>query len=138
MLQQRTRERIKEHNWTKLSNQSKFFKDLRERGLSAIEDLTLLAKKLSEDQLQEIFRPKPTKTTKREEDRYLESLLRVILEPSNTRTILLTEMMANLVYQKLQRELPLEMVNELSGDIGKTWTYAKVLARYADKPLLRR
>lgn len=99
---------------------------------TTIRDLTLMLKYLKKNKPfgealeEEIF------TVKNLEPFFVE-----LLEPSGIRTVLLTEQMANRVFQKLVRELPIDMVNSLSEDIGKTWTYASLLAKYYDKPLAR-
>lgn len=138
MLSEKTRVRIKRGTWVKMPNKSKWLTDLKTHANNAIKDLTLIANHIPEEVLSEIFRPMGRGVIKREQDEYLETLFGAILEPTNVRTILLNEMIANLVFQKLKDALPTEMVNELGSDIGKTWTYAKVLARYADKPLMRK
>ncbi|MBN4046076.1 hypothetical protein JYT57_00160 [Nitrosarchaeum koreense] len=91
----------------------------------AIKDLTLIAKKLDEKQLEEIF------TSEK-----LAPLVLAILEPKNKRTTYINEMLAGRVFNKLVSELPLTLVNELGSDIGKTWTYAKMASEFSDKPLM--
>ena len=55
MLSKKTRKRVQEHNWNEHSNTSQFFQRLKLQADTAINDLTLLASKLDEKQLQEIF-----------------------------------------------------------------------------------
>lgn len=55
MLSKKTRKRVQEHNWNEHSNTSQFFQRLKQQADTAINDLTLLASKLDEKQLQEIF-----------------------------------------------------------------------------------
>lgn len=74
MLTSTTRKRIKEHKWNKHSNKSQFFKRLKEQSHSAIDDLTLLAEELDNEQLTEIF------TTLK-----MESLMRPLMRPELTR-----------------------------------------------------
>jgi len=50
---------------------------------------------------------------------------------------IITERMAYVAAHKLILELPNDVVQSLGGDIAKTWTYANLLAQYADKPLMR-
>lgn len=66
----------------------------------------------------------------------LAPLILAILEPQNKRTIYIAEMLAGRVFNKLIDELPKNIVNELSSDIGKTWTYAKIASEFLDKPLI--
>jgi len=100
-------------------------KNVRDKSNLAIRDLILVAEKMDEKQLQEIF------TVKK-----LQMLIQILLEPKNKRTIDISEMLANCVFQKLMKELPTNIVKELGPDIGKTWTYAKMASEYWDKPLL--
>ena len=118
MLSESTRKRIKERKTLKHSNPSQFLKRVKDQSNDAIKDLTLIAKNLEEEHLEEIFTAKQ-----------LESLVLTILKPKNQRTIEITEMLSNRVFQKLIGEFPPDVVNEISPDIGKTWTYAK-LASY--------
>ena len=126
MLSGKVMTRIRNHSWGKHSNQSLLLGRIKKTSVLAIKQMTILAKDLPEEQKKEIFTAD-----------LLRPFIREILEPKNTRTILVTEMMSYLITQKLFRELPLNMVNNLQGDIGKTWTYAQLLAEYADKPLTR-
>jgi len=75
LLTNKTRRRVKYHNWTKISNKSQFFNRLKNQAHTAISDLALLAEKLDEAQLQEIF------TTEK-----LEPLIRTLMRPDLTRT----------------------------------------------------
>jgi len=126
MLQGKTMTRIRKHSWGKHSNQSQFFRRIKNKSVLAINQMKTLVKELPEEQKKEIFTAD-----------LLRPFIRDLLEPKNTRTILITEMMSYLITQKLYRELPSNMVNNLQGDIGKTWTYAQLLSEYADKPLTR-
>jgi len=81
---------------------------------------------LDEKQLEKIFTAKK-----------LNPLIRTLLNPKNKRTIDITEMLSYLVFQKLMHEFPPTIVNELSSDIGKTWTYAKMASEFWDKPLIK-
>ena len=74
MLISTTRKRIKEHKWNKHSNKSQFFKRLKEQSHAAVDDLTLLAEELDNEQLKEIF------TTRK-----LEALMRALMRPELTR-----------------------------------------------------
>ena len=118
MLSKSSRKRIKERNTLKHSNPSQFLKRVKQQSSDAIKDLTLIAKNFEEVHLEEIFTAKQ-----------LESLVLTILKPKNQRTIEITEMLANRVFQKLIGEFPPTVVSDLAPDIGKTWTYAK-LASY--------
>jgi len=55
MFRNRTRKRIKEHNWNDHSNTSQFFSRIEEQTDEAIKDLTLVANNLNEKQLEKIF-----------------------------------------------------------------------------------
>ncbi len=74
MLTSATRKRIKEHKWNKHSNKSQFFKRLKDQSHTALDDLTLLAQELDEEQLKEIF------TVSK-----LEHLMRPLMRPELTR-----------------------------------------------------
>ena len=74
MLISTTRKRIKEHKWNKHSNKSQFFKRLKEQSHAAIDDLTLLAEELDDEQLKEIFT-----------NVKLEPLMRALMRPELTR-----------------------------------------------------
>jgi len=126
MLHGKTMTRIRKHSWGKHSNKSLLFGRIKEESGLAIKQMKVLAKELPEEQKKEIFTAD-----------ILRPFIKEILEPKNTRTILVAEMMSYLITQKLFRELPLNMVNNLQGDIGKTWTYAQLLSEYADKPLTK-
>lgn len=126
MLSVKTRKRIKERKMKKHSNPSLFLSRIKNASVSAIKDLTLIAEKFDEEQLEDIFTEKE-----------LEQLIKIILKPRSKRTIMITEALAYQIWQKLARELPTDMVNNLSGDISKTWIYAKMLSQYVDKPMLK-
>lgn len=72
MLPAKTRKIIKERKFGKHSNKSQFFGRLKVKSKSAFEDLTLVARKLDEKQLQEIF----TKEN-------LQPLIMAIMHPSS-------------------------------------------------------
>jgi len=55
MFRSTTKKRILEHKWNEHSNKSQFFLRIKNETYSMIEDLTLLANELGEEQLQEIF-----------------------------------------------------------------------------------
>ena len=122
MLGKPTRKRISSKKMLDQKNPYQDLKRIREKCNLAIKDLTLVAKNLDEKQLKEIFT-----------EEKLEPLIRILLLPKNKRTIDITEMLANRVFQKLMGVLPIEMINELSSDIGKTWTYAKMAKAYWGK-----
>ena len=122
MLGKTTRKRISSKKMLDQANPYQDLKRIREKSNLAIRDLTLVAKNLDEKQLQEIFT-----------EEKLEPLIRILLLPKNKRTIDITEMLANKVFQKLMVALPIEVINELGSDIGKTWTYAKMAKAYWDK-----
>ena len=122
MLGKTTRKRISSKKMLDQANPYQDLKRIREKCNLAIRDLTLVAKNLDEKQLQEIFT-----------EEKLEPLIRILLLPKNKRTIDITEMLANRVFQKLMGALPIEIINELGSDIGKTWTYAKMAKAYWDK-----
>jgi len=126
MLPEITRKRIKKRGTIKdHSNPAQFLIRVKEQSNDAIRDLTLIAKNLDEKQLQETF------TSNK-----LAPLILAILEPKNKRTMNIAEMLAGRVFNKLASELPPVIVNELSSDIGKTWTYAKMASEYWDKSLM--
>jgi|Marorgknorr_s2lv_3_1036020.scaffolds.fasta_scaffold18278_4 hypothetical protein len=124
MLSESTRKRIKQRKIYKHSNPSQLLKRVREQSSEAIKDLTLIAKNLEEEQLQEIF------TSEK-----LAPLMEAILQPKSGRTLYINEMLAGRVFNKLALELPLTIVNELGSDLGKTWTYAKIASEFWDKSL---
>ena len=74
MLISATRKRIKEHKWNKHSNKSQFFKRIKDQSHAAVDDLTLLAEELDNEQLTEIF------TTLK-----MEPLMRALMRPELTR-----------------------------------------------------
>lgn len=127
MLSKSTRKRIKQRKIYKHSNPSQLLKRVKEQSSQAIKDLTLIADNLEEEHLDEIFT-----------DTKLAPLLRKILDKRSKRVFQITELFANLAFQKLATELPTDMVNNLSADIGKTWVYAQLLTNYADKPLMKK
>ena len=122
MLSESTKKRIKERKMHKHSNPSQLLTRIKAQSNQAIKDLTLIAKNLEEEQLEEIF------TSEK-----LAPLILAILEPKNGRTIYITEMLAGRVFNKLESELPYTIVSELGGDLGKTWTYAKIASEFWDK-----
>ena len=124
MLSESTRKRIKQRKIYKHSNPSQLLKRVRKQSSEAIKDLTLIAKNLEEEQLQEIF------TSEK-----LAPLMEAILQPKSGRTLYINEMLAGRVFNKLALELPLTIVNELGSDLGKTWTYAKIASEFWDKSL---
>ena len=124
MLGKTTRKRILDKKMLDQANPYQDLKRIREKCNLAIKDLTLVAKNLDEEQLEEIF------TSGK-----LAPLILAILEPKNKRTIYITEMLAGRVFNKLALELPLVLVNELGSDLGKTWTYAKIASEFWDKSL---
>ena len=126
MLGKSTRKRISSKKMLDQANPYQDLKRIREKCNLAITDLTLIAKNLDEKQLQEIFTVEKIKP-----------LLVELLKPKNKRVILIAEIMAAVVSDKLLRELPSTIVNTLKADIEKTWVYANMLAEYADKPMLK-
>ena len=122
MLSESTRKRIKQRKIYKHSNPSQLLKRVRKHSSEAIKDLTLIAKNLEEEQLQEIF------TSEK-----LAPLMEAILQPKSGRTLYINEMLAGRVFNKLALELPLTIVNELGSDLGKTWTYAKIASEFWDR-----
>ena len=126
MLGKSTRKRISSKKMLDQANPYQDLKRIREKCNLAITDLTLIAKNLDEKQLQEIFTVEKIKP-----------LLVELLKPKNKRVILIAEIMAAVVSDKLLLELPSTIVNTLKADIEKTWVYANMLAEYADKPMLK-
>ena len=126
MLGKSTRKRISSKKMLDQANPYQDLKRIREKSNLAIRDLTLVAKNLDEKQLQEIFTVEKIKP-----------LLVELLKPKNKRVILIAEIMAAVVSDKLLLELPSTIVNTLKADIEKTWVYANMLAEYADKPMLK-
>jgi len=126
MFKKATRERIRKHKWSEHSNQTQFFRRIKNEIHLGFKDMILVAKELPEEQLEEIFTVEKIKP-----------LLVELLKPKNKRSILIAEIMSLVVFNKLMHELPSNIVNTLRGDIGKTWVYANLLAEYADKPMLK-
>ena len=126
MLSESTRKRIKERKMHKHSNPSQLFKRVKFQSTEAIRDLTLIADYVEEEYLEDIFT-----------DEKLAKLLRAILKHKSKRVFKITELYANYAYQKLALELPNDLTNSLGADIGKTWTFAKLLTEYSDKPLVK-
>ena len=124
MLGKSLRKRILDGKVLEQVNPYQDLKRVRDRSNLAIRDLTLIAEKMDEKQLQEIF------TVGK-----LAPLILAILESKNKRTINIAEMLAGRVFNKLVLELPPVIVNELGADIGKTWTYAKMASEFWDRPL---
>ena len=122
MLGKATRKRISSKKMLDQKNPYQDLKRIREKCNLAIKDLTLVAKKLDEKQLEEIF------TSEK-----LAPLMEAILQPKSKRTLYINEMLAGRVFNKLAFELPLTVVNELGSDLGKTWTYAKIASEFWDK-----
>ena len=102
MLGKSTRKRILEGKVLDQVNPYQGLKRIERVSKLTIEDLTLVAEKMDEKQLQEIFT-----------EEKLDPLIRALLNPKNKRAIEITEMLANLVFQKLVITLPNEMVNDL-------------------------
>lgn len=122
MLSQSSRKRIRERKMLKHSNPSQFLKRVKQQSTQAIKDLTLIAENLEPNQIDDVFTAKN-----------LEPFIRTILKPKDRRSAIIMEMLANRVFQKLIGELPVSIVNELSADIGKTWTYARLAVAFRDK-----
>ena len=122
MLGKSTRKRISSKKMLDQANPSQDLRRIRDKCNLAIKDLTLVAKKLDEKQLEEIFT-----------DKKLSPLITAILEPKNGRTLYINEMLAGRVFNKLVFVLPLTITNELGSDLGKTWTYAKIASEFWDK-----
>ena len=127
MLSETTRKRIKERKMHKHSNPSQLLKRVKDQSNQAIKDLTLIVDNLEEEHLDEVFTEKK-----------LAPLLRSLLKKRSKRVFAINELFANLSFQKLATELPNDIVNNLSADIGKTWVFAQLLTEYADKPLMRK
>ena len=122
MLGKSTRKRISSKKMLDQANPSQDLRRIRDKCNLAIKDLTLIAKNLEEEQLQEIF------TSEK-----LAPLMEAILQPKNGRTLYINEMLAGRVFNKLVSVLPLTITNELGSDLGKTWTYAKIASEFWDK-----
>ena len=125
MLGKPLRKRILEEKVLDQVNPYQDLKNVRDKSDVAIRDLTLIAEKIDEKQLEVIF------TSEK-----LAPLILAILEPQNKRAMNIAEMLAGRVFNKLASELPPVIVNEQGPDIAKTWTYAKMASEYWDKPLL--
>lgn len=127
MFKKATRERIRTHKWSEHSNQTQFFKRIRDEIHLGIKDITLAAKELPEKQLEEIF------TVDK-----IRPLVDTLLKPRNKRTALIAKDMTEAVYQKLVLELPNEIVNGFGSEIGKTYMFASILAQDPNKPLRKK
>jgi len=115
MLGKATRKRILENKVLDQANSYQGLKRIERISDLAIKDLTLVAERMDEKQLQEIFT-----------EEKLGPLIQALSNPKNKRTIDIAEMLSKCVYQKLVRELPNDVVNELGSDIGKTWAFTKM------------
>jgi len=69
LLSEKVKKRIKSQNWKKHTNKSQFLTRIKDQSASAFEDLTLLANKLEEKEIQEIF-------TKERFDKLISALLK--------------------------------------------------------------
>ena len=127
MFKKATRERIRTHKWSKHSNQTQFLKRIRNEIHLGIKDITLVAKELPEEQLEEIFTVDKVRP-----------LVDALLKPRNKRTSLISKDMAAAVWQKLTLELPNDIVNQWGNEIGKTYLFANMLAHDLDKPLMKK
>lgn len=78
MLKEKTKTRIKNHSWNKHSNESLFFKRIKDQSINAINDFVLLANNLEEEQLAEIF-------TAENLERLIQALMRPDLDSSTNR-----------------------------------------------------
>ena len=125
MLGKSTRRRILAGELLDQANPYQDFKRIEKKSEQAIEDLTLVAEKMDEKQLAEIFT-----------EEKLDPLIQALLNPKNKRAIEITEMLAKCIYQKLILTLPTEMVNDLGADIGKTWAFAKMAKDFWNKPFI--
>ncbi len=121
MFKKGTIEKIRKHKWVTHSNQTQFFTRIRDEIHLGFKDMTVIADELPEEQLKEIFT-----------EENLKPLIISILKPHNQRTIHITEMIAYQLWLKLLDELPDNMVNNLRGDIGKTWVYANLLKEHTN------
>ena len=108
MFKKGPRDRIRKHKWSEHSNQTQFFKRIKDEIHLGFKDMILVAKELPEEQLEEIFTVEKIKP-----------LLVELLKPKNKRVILIAEIMSAVVFDKLMRELPTNIVRTLRGDIGK-------------------
>ena len=126
MLHKSTIKRIKERKMFKHSNPSQLIKRVKTEGSQDIIELTVIAEGLEDKHLEEIFVT----------DKFV-ALLKAILKPKSKGAFQLTELFLKLATQKLMLELPNDIVNNLGTDIQKTWTLAKLLTQYHDKPLVR-
>lgn len=123
MLSKDTKKRIKEQKMKKHSNPSQFATRVKNASLSALEDLALIAEKLDEEQLKEIFTPEK-----------LRPLILALLEPRNLRTLKVTELLAGRIYQKLMNDLHPDIANQFSSEIGRSWFMVQMAVAYWDKP----
>ena len=123
MFGKAVRKCITNKKWSKQSNPSQYLKRIERKSNLAIKDLTLIAEKLDEKQLGEIFTPEK-----------LGPLIIAILDKKNLRSLEINEMFANRVYQKLINDLHPDMANQFSSDIGKSWFIAQMAVAYWDKP----
>lgn len=126
MLSKETKKRLKTRKVLKHSNPAQFLLRTKVQARNAIKDLIFLAENLEEKHLADIFSEKE-----------VERLIKTVLNPRSVRTIMITEAVAFQVWQKVGRELPTDLLNLFSTEIGKTWSYAKMLSLYADKPMLK-
>jgi hypothetical protein len=118
MLSTDTRKRIRTRKWKTHSNPPQFLARAKEQSDQAIRDLTLIAEKFPEKHLNDVF------TVEK-----LRPLMKAILESKSMRTLIITEMIAGKVYEKLMSELSTDLANALSSDIGKSWMYAQILVK---------
>ena len=102
-------------------------KRIREKCDLAIRDLTLIAEKLDEKQLERIFT-----------DKSLLPLIRALLEPRSKRVLKINSLLTILVANKLMHELPNSIVNNMGIDIQRIITFAELLTEYYDRPLVRK
>ena len=123
MLSESTRKRIKAQKMGKHSNPSQFATRVKNLSLSALDDLALIAEKLDEEQLKEIFTPEK-----------LRPLILALLKPRNLRTLKVAELFAGRIYQKLINDLHPDIANQFSSDIGKSWFMIQMAVAYWDKP----
>lgn len=106
----------------KHSNPSQFLKRIRGQSKVSIDDLTLIVENLEPNQIDDIITAKN-----------LEPFIIAVLKSKDRRTAVIMEMLANRIFQKLIGELPISIVDELGSDIGKTWTYSKLVVELWDK-----
>ena len=122
MLSKSSRKRIRERKMLKHSNPSQFLKRIREQSKTCIDDLTLIVENLEPNQIEDIITAEN-----------IEPFIIAMLKSKDRRTAVIMEMLANRIFQKLMGELPISIVNELGSDIGKTWTYSKLVVELWDK-----